>query len=67
MDLTILLEVFFMARKISDECICCGSCAATCPVEAISMGSDHYMVDPSVCIDCGSCEDVCPMEAISEA
>lgn len=56
-----------MARKISDDCISCGSCASTCPVEAIAMGDEHYMVDPDTCIDCGACQDVCPMEAISEA
>lgn len=67
MGVTIELEVFFMARIISDDCICCGSCAMTCPVEAIAMGDEHYMVDAATCIDCGSCQDVCPMEAISEA
>lgn len=55
-----------MARKISDACISCGACAATCPVEAISMGADHYEVDAEKCIDCGSCEAGCPMSAISE-
>ena len=29
-----------MAYKISDECIKCGSCADTCPNEAISEGED---------------------------
>ncbi len=35
-----------MAYKISDDCISCGACAATCPVEAISEGSAHYEIDP---------------------
>ena len=30
-----------MAYKIGDDCISCGSCASTCPVEAISEGSEH--------------------------
>ena len=55
-----------MARVISDSCISCGSCAAQCPVQAISQGDAHYEVDPSKCIDCGACMGTCPMEAISQ-
>lgn len=55
-----------MARKISDACISCGTCEATCPISAIAMGDEHYEVDTSACIDCGACESVCPMSAISE-
>ncbi len=53
-----------MAHKITEECISCGSCAAECPVEAISEGSEIYVIDPDVCTDCGSCVEVCPTEAI---
>lgn len=53
-----------MAHVISDECVSCGACASTCPVEAISEGPDKYVVDPNVCIDCGACEDVCPTGAV---
>ena len=35
-----------MAHVISDECVSCGACAATCPVTAISEGADKYVVDP---------------------
>ncbi|MCH3998714.1 MAG: 4Fe-4S binding protein [Lachnospiraceae bacterium] len=55
-----------MARVISDSCISCGSCAAQCPVQAISQGDAHYEVDPSKCIDCGACEAQCPVGAISQ-
>ena len=55
-----------MPRKISDECICCGACAAECPVEAISEGDDKYVIDPDECTDCGACEEVCPTGAIAE-
>ncbi len=54
-----------MAHKISDACVCCGACEATCPVNAISLGETTYVVDPDVCVDCGACEDGCPAGAIT--
>ena len=54
-----------MAHKITDECVACGACADTCPVEAIPLGdSGIYVVDPDTCVDCGACEDVCPTGAV---
>ena len=55
-----------MAYKISDACISCGSRADQCPVEAISEGDAHYVIDADKCISCGSCADQCPMSAIAE-
>lgn len=54
-----------MAYKIGDDCISCGACAASCPVEAISEGSEHYEIDPEKCIDCGTCAAGCPVSTIS--
>ncbi len=51
-------------RQINDTCIQCGSCAATCPVGAISEGATQYEINDT-CIDCGACEAVCPVGAIS--
>ncbi len=54
-----------MAYKISDACMSCGACAASCPVEAISEG-EPYVIDADTCISCGACADTCPAGAIEE-
>ena len=53
-----------MAYVIGDDCVKCGSCAAQCPVEAISEGSDKYVINPDLCVECGACAAQCPAEAI---
>lgn len=55
-----------MAYVITDECISCGSCAGSCPVEAISEGDSKYVIDGDTCIECGACAADCPVEAIKE-
>jgi ferredoxin len=52
-----------VAYKISDECINCGACQVECPTDAISEGSDKYVIDPAQCTSCGSCASVCPVDA----
>lgn len=47
-------------------CTGCEQCVDTCPVEALSLGSDDIVVaDADLCVDCGQCIDVCPVEALS--
>ena len=53
-----------MAYVINDTCICCGACAAECPVGAISEGEGKRVIDGDKCVDCGSCAAVCPADAI---
>lgn len=53
-----------MAHEITDDCIACGACVPECPVEAISEGSNIYIIDPELCTDCASCVEVCPVSAI---
>jgi len=52
-----------MAYKINDNCIKCGACASSCPVQCISEGDTKYVIDENVCISCGTCAGVCPVQA----
>ncbi len=56
-----------MAYTITEECISCGACEPTCPVDAISEGADNYVIDAATCTDCGACVDSCPVDAIQSA
>ncbi|MEW5946241.1 MAG: DUF362 domain-containing protein [bacterium] len=45
------------------KCEKCGTCAAVCPVQAISSRPD-FLIDPDACIRCFCCHEVCPHSAI---
>jgi len=53
-----------MAHIITEDCLACGACVDECPNEAISEGTDIYVIDPELCDDCGTCVEACPSEAI---
>ncbi|HHU84301.1 MAG TPA: 4Fe-4S binding protein [Clostridiales bacterium] len=56
-----------MAYVINDDCIACGACVGSCPVEAISEADGKYVIDADACIECGACADDCPVGAPQQA
>ncbi len=59
-----------MALLITDECINCDVCEPECPNDAISMGEEFYVIEPTKCTECvghhdePQCKVVCPVECI---
>ncbi|HEU5295642.1 MAG TPA: YfhL family 4Fe-4S dicluster ferredoxin [Burkholderiaceae bacterium] len=59
-----------MALMITDECINCDVCEPECPNDAISLGHEHYEIEPTRCTECvghynePQCVQVCPVACI---
>jgi len=59
-----------MSLIITDECINCDVCEPECPNDAISMGEEIFVIDPTLCTECvghfdeSQCESVCPVDCI---
>jgi len=47
------------------ECIGCGACVGTCPVQALTLVDGKVTVDAGTCVDCGACVGSCPVQALS--
>ena len=53
---------------VASNCSACGACEFECPNEAISMGTDVYVIDPDKCQECKGkhdsprCATVCPLD-----
>ncbi len=51
-------------RIVPDDCIRCGICARSCPVNAITGSKDEpYRIDQEKCVKCGLCMEDCPSVA----
>ena len=50
---------------VSDACISCGKCAATCPCEAIHMENGRPVWIKTQCVFCMGCIHGCPVHAIN--
>jgi ferredoxin len=47
-------------------CNQCGLCAEVCPVQAIELKDDAYIIDPEVCMGCMQCVEKCPHGVLFE-
>ena len=54
-------------RACSVGCIGCGKCVKTCPNGAITVSSNHAVIDYSKCDSCGKCAEVCPKGLIKNS
>lgn len=50
----------------TEECVYCGLCVKTCPVEAITVDRAEKKWEVSdACVGCGACVDKCPKKCLS--
>ncbi len=46
------------------RCVGCGECAASCPVQTISISGGKAHIEKKRCIRCFCCQEMCPVKAI---
>jgi len=57
-----------MALSIGEACVNCWACVDLCPVDAIHLGVEHFVIDPQQCSQCEGyfaepqCASICPVE-----
>lgn len=54
----------YQAVLIESQCVNCGTCISTCPVDAINSAENHPEFNNEKCIGCGLCVTHCPENAI---
>lgn len=48
-----------------NNCVACGCCVATCPLDAIRIYKGSFaVIDEEICVGCGKCAKVCPASVI---
>lgn len=53
------------AVVLEDQCVACGCCMKTCPLNAISiLKGIKAIVDVTKCVGCGKCAKECPASVI---
>ena len=59
-----------MALIINEDCINCAACEPECPNQAITAGTDIFVIDPAKCTECvghfdeSQCVVACPADCI---
>jgi benzoyl-CoA 2,3-dioxygenase component A len=57
-------EIFKQHLIDPEICIRCGTCEATCPIDAVTHNDDNYVVDADKCDFCMACIPPCPTGSI---
>lgn len=54
-------------RNDIDQCLFCGKCEHTCPVDAISIDRKNrtWTIDRDKCVTCGQCVEGCPKKCLT--
>lgn len=50
--------------RITENCVCCGTCKDVCFVEAITNEGSIFKINTDCCVCCGVCAGACPAGAI---
>ncbi|MEG1682231.1 MAG: glycyl-radical enzyme activating protein [Oscillospiraceae bacterium] len=59
-----LLEDSYVVLHRAKDCILCGRCIKSCPVNAISVSDGRIQLNRALCTRCGRCVEACCTEAL---
>lgn len=57
-------NILFDLPVVTERCKGCGSCAESCPTQAIDLVDGKASILSTHCVTCSLCADVCPRDAI---